>query len=258
MADKIFPWTELEPEAEDYLWDCIDTEITELPDLISWCLDGRFFSLARIYSNIDSGNIKQNRNFNISAEISSDISSDISFFIQSNFTSPSGGDDGYVPGEAAHDDFVDSYSQVHMGYSAWVAYPWFRFKLDGISSGTVIDEAKIAFDASHSQTKAMTANWYVEDVDNSIPQLVSKADYWSRVWNATPVFWNPESWIGGNIHYSPDLAPLIQYIIDKPGWVAGNYIQFFMARISGIQQSSRIAGSRNTAASWPVLQITSS
>jgi len=54
MADKIYPWTIIEEPEEDYLWDCIDTEITELPDLISWCLDGRFFSLARIYSEFES------------------------------------------------------------------------------------------------------------------------------------------------------------------------------------------------------------
>jgi hypothetical protein len=50
MADKLFPWTEIVPEieAEDYIWSCIDTEITELPDIISWCYPGQFRSLARV------------------------------------------------------------------------------------------------------------------------------------------------------------------------------------------------------------------
>ena len=36
MADII------ENENNDYRWDCIDTEITELPDIISWCKEGVF------------------------------------------------------------------------------------------------------------------------------------------------------------------------------------------------------------------------
>ena len=51
MADKIFPWTEIVPDIpeDDYIWDCVDTEITEAPDIISLCETGLFRSLARIH-----------------------------------------------------------------------------------------------------------------------------------------------------------------------------------------------------------------
>jgi hypothetical protein len=61
MATKIFPWTEIVPEPEnedDYLWNSIDTEITELPDCISLCEWGDFRILARVQTTI-IGDINQ-------------------------------------------------------------------------------------------------------------------------------------------------------------------------------------------------------
>ena len=58
MGRKIFPWTEIEEiEYEtDYRWDCIDTEITELPDVVSWCKEGLFNPMvARIGIDITDG-----------------------------------------------------------------------------------------------------------------------------------------------------------------------------------------------------------
>jgi hypothetical protein len=79
MADKIFPWTEIVPEIEaedDYIWDCVDTEITELPNIVSWCDPGQFISFARIiFSNRSELSITGN-DFASTSNIVVDISSD--------------------------------------------------------------------------------------------------------------------------------------------------------------------------------------
>jgi hypothetical protein len=57
MATKIFPWTVIDvPEIpeDDYRWQSIDTEITEIPDLVSLCEWGDFRILAKITTSISS------------------------------------------------------------------------------------------------------------------------------------------------------------------------------------------------------------
>ena len=78
MGRKIFPWTDIDIEEieyeTDYRWDCIDTEITELPDVLSWCEEGDFRVLGRIVFNTSSNIIQHlSRDFDSTANIASAI-----------------------------------------------------------------------------------------------------------------------------------------------------------------------------------------
>lgn len=74
--NKLYPWSDFEyTEPEDYRWDCIDTEITELPDIISWCMEGLFLpSLYQVNFGTTS-NINCERSFASNAIITPDITS---------------------------------------------------------------------------------------------------------------------------------------------------------------------------------------
>ena len=150
------------------------------------------------------------------------------------------GDDGFAS-QIGTAKFEDTHSQIHFGYSSWVAYPWLRFQLP-FAQGTPIISADIEVKAQTTDSNAMSLNWYIEDVENSA-QLADLTDFWARIRNSVPVLWTPGTWNGNTSNLISGLAPLVQHAIDKPGWVAGNYIQFFGHYASGSSQSSRICHS---------------
>jgi hypothetical protein len=77
MADKIFPWTEIVPDIpEGYIWDCVDTVITEIPNLISLCEAGHFRSFVRI--SFDISHLKTQ--FHSNPDIVFDVSSRMQIF----------------------------------------------------------------------------------------------------------------------------------------------------------------------------------
>jgi hypothetical protein len=76
VADKLFPWTEIVPEIEeedDYIWQCVDTEITEDPNLVSWCYPGQFIVLAKV--DFDGRSYILTQGFQVRANVTLDMTS---------------------------------------------------------------------------------------------------------------------------------------------------------------------------------------
>jgi hypothetical protein len=70
-----------------------------------------------------------------------------------------------------------------------------------------------------------------EDVDNS-PDFSTYSDWVGRTRTTAKVTWSLSSWQSGVAVYTADISPIIQEIINRSGWVAGNAITLFF-RVTG-------------------------
>ena len=101
-----------------------------------------------------------------------------------------------------------------------------RFNGLAIPQGAVITSAYVQFEASASDDDVTTLQFHGEDTDNAATFDTTDFNVTSRpVTNAT-VAWSPPDWTtageAGANQQSPNIAPVIQEIVDRAGWVAGN------------------------------------
>jgi len=66
-----------------------------------------------------------------------------------------------------------------------------------------------------------------EAVDNA-SAISSRTGLAARPRTTASVDWTPATWSIGTWATTPDLKAIIQEIVNRPGWVAGNYIQLFI------------------------------
>lgn len=136
-----------------------------------------------------------------------------------------------------------------------------RFTGLNIPQGATIVDARITLYAAANQSVAATA-WVTigtEQVDNA-SQLTSAANHESRKGSvgATPQ-WGPAA---ANIQAvngpfrSPNLAAIVQEIVDRGGWSSGNAIQFFAApNPSTVVDYQFRAYYEGVAAAYPVFEV---
>lgn len=134
---KIYPWSEFEyVEPEDYRWDCIDTEITELPDVISWCQTGSFGEpaiLHRINFGM-SGSIHSIRNFSSVSSMTSNITDvDLQYFLgfssQANISTTMSNPE-WFKGRCI--EFVDVSNWGTITYGSWTGTDWQSENIAGV------------------------------------------------------------------------------------------------------------------------------
>ena len=61
--------------------------------------------------------------------------------------------------------------------------------------------------------------------DDAVPFGTLPLDLSTRATPTASVVWTPPAWtpgVGGSAQRSPELRTLLQQIVDRPGWVAGN------------------------------------
>lgn len=105
-----------------------------------------------------------------------------------------------------------------------------RWQLTGVPSGSIILDARITLWSVLLQGNSANA-WTdigAEQVDNA-SQLTNYADHGTRQSNiGDTIQYGPHSGIAADSPFtSPNLADIIQPIIDRGGWAGGNFIQFF-------------------------------
>ena len=103
------------------------------------------------------------------------------------------------------------------------AYIALRFRLTDIAQGEIIESAIIRFRIKKSLSSFhIDAQIYAYDTDNagtgyinctSITQTSSKV-HWTDIITSS----------AGEYYYLPDISAVVQEIVDRPGWNAGNYI----------------------------------
>lgn len=99
----------------------------------------------------------------------------------------------------------------------------FRFLNVGIPAGATITASYLSFKAS--ATKSMTTvNSKIRGQNSSTPATFStQADFDARTWLATIAYWDSvPAWTLNQWYNSPDIAAVIQAIINLSGWASGN------------------------------------
>lgn len=137
-----------------------------------------------------------------------------------------------------------------------------RFSGLSIPAGAKITDAYIQFtvDEPDKSTNPFSVKIYAEDsnnsktfenVNSSISDRLKTSEYVGWTDDYTPK-WTVEHESNSN-ERTPDLTELVQQIVDKPRWSAGNAISFIMEGISGNRTAEAYNGESTMA---PVLHVT--
>ena len=101
-----------------------------------------------------------------------------------------------------------------------------RFNGVPVPSGAAILEAYIQFQVDETGSAATSLTLEGEAVDTAAPFLAATGDISSRPSTAASVAWKPPPWLtvgeAGPDQQTPDLSPILQEIVDRPGWSSGN------------------------------------
>lgn len=121
----------------------------------------------------------------------------------------------------AASDFGSTYTTIPMGDFSGVEYRSFdRFQNVTIPAGSTIDSATLKLWAfATSGTRSL--NIRAEDTADSAA-LSSSAEALARPKTTALVNWQPPLWTNGQAFTSPNIATVIQEVIDNTGWASGS------------------------------------
>jgi hypothetical protein len=129
---------------------------------------------------------------------------------------------------------------LDIGSSAAVArYVGLRFVNVGIPQGSDILNAYVQFTAQRSDSVVVSFDIFGEDADDAAPFAGVPNDLTSRAVTGA-VSWSPGAWtvdVAGDAEQTPDLEPILQAIVDRPGW-SGNALALFVAPSIGVGERS--------------------
>jgi hypothetical protein len=139
-------------------------------------------------------------------------------------------DDGDVWTTGPGTGSFDTSGTLLCGHHVWSSIEYnnhstfLRFASLNVPAGNTVTSATLTLQASGIQGSIPATRFYAERAVHPTA-ATSWADFWSRPRTNASVPWAPSSWSG--IETTPNLAAVIQEVIDQPGWVAGNAIQLF-------------------------------
>jgi hypothetical protein len=130
-----------------------------------------------------------------------------------------------------------------------------RFNNVGIPKGATIANAYIQFKVDEKSSIATTLTIRGQAADSAATFSTSALDISSRPRTAAAVLWSPAAWptvgAAGIAQRTPNLAPVIQEIVDRAGWSEGSSLAII---ITGT--GKRVAESYNgEAAGAPLLHV---
>ena len=103
-----------------------------------------------------------------------------------------------------------------------------RFQNVTIDQGTQIDSAVLIIYAHEDETDEARVTIFAEDIDDS-PMFSEDELLSDRTMTETTIAWTiTEAWTMWEPYHSPNLAPVIQEVIDRAGWQSGNSLTLFM------------------------------
>ena len=107
-----------------------------------------------------------------------------------------------------------------------------RFNDISIPPGAIITNASIQFTADEAQSQTAVLAISVEAADDAAPFAATANNLGARARLPLSVPWTPAAWIAGQSNAAqrtPNVAGLMQAIISRPGWAAGNSIVFLIS-----------------------------
>jgi len=128
----------------------------------------------------------------------------------------------------------------------------FRFQNVTIPPGSIINTASIQVKVFSTTFDDPNVDIYGEDVDDASTFVASNNNISNRTRTTAKTTWN-NTGIGSGFRTSPDIAAVIQEIIDRAGWLSGNDLNIIL---DGLASSSFVFYSYdNAAADAPKLDI---
>lgn len=131
-----------------------------------------------------------------------------------------------------------------------------RFDGLDVPHGAAITHAEVQFVVDEPTAEATSLTLQAEAADHAGPLTTRAFGLSSRPRTSAAVTWEPAPWLvagsAGAPQRTPDLAPLLQELVDRPGWREGNAL---LLLVTG--SGSRVAVSANgDPAAAPSLRVT--
>lgn len=111
-----------------------------------------------------------------------------------------------------------------------------RFPAIEISQGATILAASIQFTATNTDTAAATISIWGEDADDAAAFAAANANISGRTTTTATLSWIVAPWTSGDrgvAQRTPNIAPLVQEIVDRGGWASGQDMAFIFQRTEG-------------------------
>lgn len=121
---------------------------------------------------------------------------------------------------------------MDLGLLTWSAF--IRFDSVNVPQGANINWAGLHLQSTSLVAESNNAVVTVkggDDDDQAAPTTYTYADSANKTTASTS--WQLKGYIAGQVVTSPDLAAIIQEIVDRPGWVSGNAIVIYLLYSSG-------------------------
>ncbi len=107
-----------------------------------------------------------------------------------------------------------------------------RFQNIPIPQQALITEAYIQFTVDETSAGTCNLSIYAEEVDNASAFTAAFQNISSRPLTTNSTTWTPPAWTtldaSDESHRTPNLSNIIQQILDRPGWVAGNALNIII------------------------------
>ncbi len=97
-----------------------------------------------------------------------------------------------------------------------------------ISQGATILEAYLELTSYDDDGGSMFFDIYGHDIDNSNAFINSSSNISNRTKTTSNVRWTPVDWVDNAVYRSPDITDVIQEIVDRSGWSAGNALSLIL------------------------------
>jgi hypothetical protein len=154
------------------------------------------------------------------------IEADADDLYSSGVTYPTGADNA---GDYNYNVFGKSGTTYYC--AAW------RYLTIPIDNAATIDSAAMTFIAQSADTGDAGTTIAAEDVDSAaaIVNISHTPSDAYAVRTTATVGWSPSSWSAESTYSTPDMAPIVQELVDRDGWASNNNMMFlFYASSTGI------------------------
>ena len=103
-----------------------------------------------------------------------------------------------------------------------------RYRSVDLPQAAQIISATLTLTARELQTGVSTnTRFSAQDDDDAVPFVAIAADFDARP-RTDPIVWNRiEPWAPGSAYTAPDLSPIVQAVVNRPGWAPGNSLVVF-------------------------------
>lgn len=130
---------------------------------------------------------------------------------------------------------------ITISYSTSPVTSAFRFTDLNIPQGATITSAYMKFTSSGYNTAATTISIAGELVGNSAALTTGSGDLSGKTLTATTVDWNTDNDfpLSGDEVITPDIAPIIQELVNQTSWCGGNSLTMVVNAVGGSTSSNR-------------------